>query len=448
MNREQEYLALRRELDQAPPALDHTLDRAKTRLSRRRRTLFPAGGLCACALLFVLLVNMSTTFALACSRVPVLRELAAAVAFSPSLSEAVRHNYVQLIDQSQTQNGVTATVAYVIVDERQLHIFYTLELQDEAQAYLTAVPALFCEDGAPLSGAILTYGSPDEHELHQITVDIVEGDMPDRLLLTLPVYRYPSEVMSEPLTGPSDADQEQPAATFDFELSFDSSRIRKGKILTLEQAFVLDGQTLTLTTMEIYPTHLRLNLRADPQNTAWLKGLVFSLEDAQGHRFSRSGGISATGEPGTPAMLSYRLESPYFYESDQMTLRIEGALWLDKDKERMRVDLANAAADNLPEEVSIRSITKQANGWELIFEAPRKAGHSAQMLFLSTYYDEQGTPYSFQSWSSDTQGGSNGEGTFSMRFELANYDEDVVWLSPAYTRMTTLPEPLQFSVRG
>ena len=42
--------------------------------------------------------------------VTVLRELAQAVAWSPSLSAAVENDYVQPIGQSQTVNGVTATV--------------------------------------------------------------------------------------------------------------------------------------------------------------------------------------------------------------------------------------------------------------------------------------------------------------------------------------------------
>ena len=54
-------------------------------------------------------------------------ELAQAVAWSPSLSAAVENDYVQPIGQSQTVNGVTATVEYVIVDRKQLSIFYTLD---------------------------------------------------------------------------------------------------------------------------------------------------------------------------------------------------------------------------------------------------------------------------------------------------------------------------------
>ena len=88
MNRNEEYSALLRELEDTPPALEKALPRARARL-RRRRVLQPAASLAGLACCFVLLVNFCAPVAYACSRVPLLRELAAAVTFSPSLSRAV-----------------------------------------------------------------------------------------------------------------------------------------------------------------------------------------------------------------------------------------------------------------------------------------------------------------------------------------------------------------------
>lgn len=70
-----------------PPALDGTVERARARARRRRRNgrlwKIPAASLASLAACFVLLVNVFPTFALACSHVPLLRDLAAAVAFPP-----------------------------------------------------------------------------------------------------------------------------------------------------------------------------------------------------------------------------------------------------------------------------------------------------------------------------------------------------------------------------
>ena len=114
MNRNAELQALLLELEQTPEILDTSVDRAIWRshaVKRRRKILgIPAGTLAACFLTFVLLVNLVPTFAYACGGVPLLRELAKAVALSPSLSAAVENEYVQPIGLSQTKNGITAAV--------------------------------------------------------------------------------------------------------------------------------------------------------------------------------------------------------------------------------------------------------------------------------------------------------------------------------------------------
>ena len=104
MNRQLEYQALCRSLEALPPALDGVADRVRRRVrqQKKRRLGVSFGSVAAAAAGFVLAVNLLPTFALACGRVPVLRELAAAVAFSPSLSAAVANDYVQAVGQSQT----------------------------------------------------------------------------------------------------------------------------------------------------------------------------------------------------------------------------------------------------------------------------------------------------------------------------------------------------------
>ena len=72
------------------------------------------------------MVNSSVTFALAASRVPIVRELVEAVAFDPSLKAAVAHDYVQLVGDTYTQDGVTVTVEYLIADPMNVSVFYSL----------------------------------------------------------------------------------------------------------------------------------------------------------------------------------------------------------------------------------------------------------------------------------------------------------------------------------
>ena len=90
MNRREEYWVLTEQLRREPPELESAVRRGMDRARRRRRRpaelLAGLAGVCAA---FVVMVNASPAFAISCAKVPVLRELAAAVAFSPSLRAAV-----------------------------------------------------------------------------------------------------------------------------------------------------------------------------------------------------------------------------------------------------------------------------------------------------------------------------------------------------------------------
>ena len=104
--------------------LEGTLDRAIARQKRKNLVFKPLIGLAASFALFVLLVNVSATVADACSGIPVLRELAEAVTFSPSLEDAVDNEYAQPINLFDQDGDASAKVEFLIVDQKQVNIFF------------------------------------------------------------------------------------------------------------------------------------------------------------------------------------------------------------------------------------------------------------------------------------------------------------------------------------
>jgi hypothetical protein len=113
-----------------------------------RLIVCPVGGLLACFAAFVMMVNFSVTVANACFKVPVLRELAESVTFSKSLTKAVENDYVQTMNLVQTQNDITAKIEYLIVDQKQVNIFYRLTSEKYKGKYekLIADPVINCND--------------------------------------------------------------------------------------------------------------------------------------------------------------------------------------------------------------------------------------------------------------------------------------------------------------
>ena len=453
MNRNEEYKAILHELEPMPAALDGTVERALRRRRRERRLRIfgvPAGSLAACFIAFVLLVNLFPPFARACGNVPLLRALAQAVAWSPSLSAAVENDYVQPIGQSQTVNGITATIEYVIVDQKQVHIFFTLK--GEGYESLSAeLPEFTPQQKCAVLGAD-SLQAPGT--LLHVTLDYQDNDVPEGFTMTLGVTgETAGEAESQPPAASSvwDALEEDTVppdnsilATFTFDLKFDPTYTASGEIIPVNSAFQLDGQTLTVTEVEVYPTHVRVNVEGAAANTAWLKSLDFYLENEDGERFdSITNGVTASGEEGSPAMVSYRLESPWFARCGHLTLHITGATWLDKDMERIRVDLANGTADQLPEGVELYSAERSGDGWRIEFRARSREENHFHQLFYSTYYDPDGTEHDQQA----TSVTAPDDGYFYRQMVLRDYPWSEVWLCPAYSRTTTAETPVTIPIK-
>lgn len=130
MDRMEEYGGLMEELGREPEELSGAVGRAEKRARRARAGRCAgaaAAGLISLAACFALLVNICTPIALACGRVPILRDLAQAVIVSQSLSAAVANECVQLVGQERTADGCTIRLEYVIADRKQVNVFFTVE---------------------------------------------------------------------------------------------------------------------------------------------------------------------------------------------------------------------------------------------------------------------------------------------------------------------------------
>lgn len=450
MTRNEEYQQLLKQLDMTPPSLEYTVQRAQARdkACRRKRRLLgvPVGSLVICFTAFVLMVNLFPTFAYACGGVPVLREFAKAVAWSPSLSAAVENQYVQPIGMSQTENGITATVEYVIVDQKQVNIFFTLE---GAYEYLSAdMPTFSPVQRCSVLGA--DFRQPPGTLLHY-TLDYGDEDVPDGFTMTFPVFgEQPGEQdapvplqrsYEEELLSPEKEPERKILAEFTFDLHFDPAYTDQGERISVQKDFELDGQTLAVTEAEVYPTHVRIHVIGAEENSAWLKGLEFYLEDEKGNRFEAiSNGIVASGDTDTPANVSFRLESTYFSRSEHLTLHITGAEWLDKARERVEIDLKNQMAPWLPEGVTLLEAQEYPDGWTLQFavsEGIRK------QPFAMTFYDEDGYSHEMHS-----QGFTAAEGENSTLYlPLPGYHGDRVWLEAHYSHFTQEIKPVSIPIK-
>ncbi|NCB63052.1 MAG: DUF4179 domain-containing protein [Clostridia bacterium] len=444
MNRKEEYWDLVSELDDTPPALDTAVEQAKARRKKTRAGKWfgiPVATLGGIATAFVLLVNTSIPFALACARVPFLKELTAAVAFSETLRAAVENDYVQYVGQSQTENGITLTVHYLILDPSQLNVFYTIEGGD-AEAYEVAPGAV------GLGG--YSYGWHDYMQgqgMGLINLSTVPAQgLPEQLQLAVKLFdKAPQstpvsapEQIGSSVFEPGEYQEPEPEAQFSFSLPIDPRFTGIAEQLTVNQWIELNGQRILIDRLDVYPLSSALRLGDDDTNTAWLKSMHFYLEDEKGNRYEQGNlSLFASGEEDSPAFLTYYLESAYFKDAKSLTLHITDADWLDKDKHYTNVDLVTGTADFLPQGVSIQSVERSGADVHLTVRYPKLSS-----LFGRTHYDPEGGEYyrSYGSSSSDERG-------YTDYITLEDYPWDTVRMELDYTRTTRFETPILVTLK-
>jgi len=457
MNREQEYNNLMLELKETPEEMRQVSEKTKIRAKKRnilRCTVMPPSIFLAALLIITIAVNISPTVAYAFEQIPVLGQITRAVRLNPSLTEAVEHDFIQRIDLEQTIGEITMRVEYVIVDQRQLNIFYTLTSPIYPQLNSWR-PHVLCVEEKTQLPVSLFFGSLtfEEGAIRQAVVDFFDEKMPSRLVFELEVV--PIDALQDSISAPAPVSPQtevehiepENTTTFSFILEFDPNFTEQGEVIYINQEFVVDSQRFTMTTAEIYPTHMRVNFSADPDNTAWLRSLRFHAENERGNRFDTiSNGITAFGDADTPMMPTHILHSPFFAQSNELTIFISEVEWLDKDNERTKIDLINGTADRLPEGVTLYEARREGQSWHLSFAVEEREENHNHQIFGWDYFNEAGDEFSVTSWSTGIRfhesENDNAPNIFFVQFYLVDFPYDVVYLTPSYSRMVRLHEPI------
>lgn len=508
MNRNQEYLALMEELEKNVPDLKGSVKKARGRRFRHRFIYRPAAVLAVSFLLFVAAVNFSPAVAYACSLVPGLRELAAAVSFSRSLSDAVDHDYVQEVNLTQTRNDITVRIPYLIVDQKQVNVFYTIS-SDRYEA-LDAWPSGLTIDGNPPDDCSICNNTPYVNDgLHSFTIEFHDMDVPEKLGFQMDVHQVwgaeelteteeedeelteteeeteeppmteeeadrladfledikeksrennlaelldywesesekeieeqeEEEAEAEAETEIEEAAEEEYLARFDFLFKIDPVLRTNGKTISVDSTLELNGQKFTVRQLEVYPTHCRVKLEEDPDNTAWLKGLDFSIATTFRRKKFESTG-NAIGAENSNSILSYHADSPYFYKARHLKLVITGAEWEPKDQKKAWVNLQTGETRDLPPGVTFKTARKIKNGpgwiaaflWTPPWTGPDKPTRADP--FNWEIFNAEGKEYSidgsyYELWSQAPDEKSNR--TKLIIYRLLDYPYDEIWFSP------------------
>lgn len=410
MKRNEAWDDLLNQAEQIPDELETRLNRTIARAERRekrRRWLKPLIGVTGTAAAFVLLVNSSVTFALAASRVPIVRELVEAVAFDPSLKAAVAHDYVQLVGDTYTKDGVTVTIEYLIADPMNVSVFYSLS--DEQGRELELVPDLFDADGNSLPVSV-SFGEEriERNESEKGLFDTIRGHLGlDKVQKTLYTWRLHAteegviqtqmqlhvEVRTQEIWQDADMyemdereSQDTPAVLFtlDIPITIEPQFLQSGKIFPVGQTADVLGQKLTIDEIEVYPSNTRITWHTDPENDAWLTYLPFYLTDEDGNRVDGiRNGVSGTGNDRDYGGGAIWLDSAWYDTAEHLTVHLDDAAIVPKDQDTVLLQ-ADGQLTGLPDYIE----QVEAEGY------PDEAAHTFRIRTKKGTYHTNTAPFS------------------------------------------------------
>ena len=375
MKRNEAWEDLLTQAEQIPEELETRLNRTLARAERRekrRRWLKPLIGVTGTAAAFVLLVNSSVTFALAASRVPIVRELVEAVAFDPSLKAAVAHDYVQLVGDTYTKDGVTVTVEYLIADPMNVSVFYSLS--DEQDRELELVPHLFDPDGnaLPVSATFGEEGADRGAEqtgwwervrsrlgldkadktlytwrLHASEEGVIRTHM--QLQVEVRTWEMWQDADRNAMDGRESRDTPDVLFTLDIPLTIEPQFLKSGRVFPVNQTVDVLGQKLTIDEIAVYPSNTRITWHTDPENDAWLTYLPFYLTDEHGNRVDGiRNGVSGTGGDRGYGGGAIWLDSAWYDTAEHLTVHLEVAAVVPKEADTIILN-ADGRLENLPD---------------------------------------------------------------------------------------------------
>ncbi len=456
MNRYDEYTKLKNELAQPPQRLEETLHQAMTRYARHKKLTFlwrtPMVSLSFLAALFILLVNLSPTAALAMSDIPILKSFVKAVAFDPSLKIAVENDYVQYVGDRQTKEGIHVTVDYMIVDANHISLFFRVDSPNETGIYNFQ---LLDATGLPLPATLVYDTGYEKDQMEEIKVDMAkETPIPKELFFDINITETPPE-KTQTVTVPGDSgiwssetenteDTSAVSVPFHFVLKPEDKFIQSKRTATIDEWIEVFGQRIYLDRLEIYPSKTTLIIETDETNSAAVRNLNLYFEDEKGKLYNqKSSGVTATFQPDGINIGSIWFESSYFALAKHLTLNLTGVSLIEKDKQYGIIDYAHKTISNLPEEVTVEAMELDNKTLTFTLNVAKPLE-----IISSQYYDIHDNLYNFGTFTFNTYQDKDKNTIMNANYRIAPFIDNYYKVEWHYAPEKKLSKPIEINIKA
>ncbi|MBO0586845.1 DUF4179 domain-containing protein [Sporosarcina sp. E16_8] len=320
---------------------------------KRKRLLYSVASVAVIVLLlFVTSIRVSPVFAQAVAKIPGFSPFVGMIAYDKGISDIVENNYYEELGIVVTQGDYTLTLQNVVADHSGMTIFYKLESPfDLSKVSITSLEVT--QQGIPFGVASSYIVSQTGNRT--IQEDKFEITSADDLSYGNMSFEFNLHV--------SDAVETKFAVPFTL-----TKPIEQPKVYELNQAVVVDGQTIDIKQLKISPLRAEIRLAADEQNTMQLLNFTsVRLIDENGEDWGqprdsgRGFGNLRDGEVGI------FMQSNYFRQPKKLTLVMERIEALPKGSDYFEVDFEKQKVLYVPSELDIDVRVPSGNTSEVTY---------------------------------------------------------------------------------
>ncbi len=320
--------------DLANQAILEGMNRAKNRKAKKRKYSSLSFFLAASILIagFISSIKISDTMADYMSNVPGIETIVKFIRHDKGLLAAAENNFFQKIEASDEVDGLKVTIDSIIHDERNLIVLFHYEAINNNQEFFPIEINLLTADREILpSRSAFTSFDRDGDSFRVAKFPLNENDvLPEKLIASFEFSEF--DESNEFIVGDKKFDRNHEIA-----FSINKDNFAKKEVYQLNQTISVEGQKITIQEVTLYPSQADVKLIYDENNSKRIFGIDdFELIDEAGRvwRPYADQTFNLDNEEGR----IIHLESPYFSNPEELSLRFSSIRALDKDEIWVEID--------------------------------------------------------------------------------------------------------------
>lgn len=371
----------------------------------------------AFVLAFIGVVNLCPGVAVAMNNVVGLKELVQVVTFDKSMKACLENEYAQYIGEEQiTKDGHYSKVYYVVADASHISVFYKTDVPYTGEG-IHHFPTITNTEGNFFYSSMVAKET-DIKDSYEFRMDFLDDIDQEGLPKTLHFDISYGTAWENGKPSTENGWIQYPDAVSSYEIQLDDKFFVEAQQYTIDKKIELDGQSIWLDELKVYPTKTKLIIHEDTANDKRLCEMDAELLDKNGEECTRTNECiqAICGENGELTGYYLCYESNFFADTQGLQIVLKGAEWESVDVASAAVSYENKSVGVLPEKCELLEMQMDSDNTLLL----RLKMQSTEDLTYSdeVWNEETGDFCEDTNWDDYEE-----EGYYIREYRIANYQE-------------------------